>query len=349
MPRFLVHFAIILLSLSLSSANAGQLYSITSVDIPGAVSSEAYDINDHGQVVGVFQTESGANRAFLWHQSNGVLNLGVLEGYGHSIARAINDAGQITGDCGTTFYSAAPQAFIYDTIHGMRAVSGLGREPSAWAINNSGVIAGEFTTDEGEYHAFTWSESEGMRDIVNDMFGTGQSSVLGINDSNQCALYRHIVHSGNLAFRTAFIWDSSNGALPLGDLGGHSYGWGINNLGQLVGIAQDEEGTLRAFLWDSSSGMVQIGTGETQSAAYDINEKGLIVGEADGATLWKDGNQYRLNDLIPAASGWNLLSARAVNNHGQIVGWGTLDGQTKAFLLTPVATTGSAINLLLLN
>jgi probable HAF family extracellular repeat protein len=46
-----------------------------------------------------------------------------------------------------------------------------------------------------------------------------------------------------------------------------------------------------------------------------------------------------LNSLLPANSGWELTTANAINEQGQIVGSGKKDGQTKAFLLTPVVTT----------
>lgn len=45
-----------------------------------------------------------------------------------------------------------------------------------------------------------------------------------------------------------------------------------------------------------------------------------------------------LNRLIPANSGWQLTVARAINDAGQIVGDGILNGQQRAFLLTPVTS-----------
>jgi len=42
-----------------------------------------------------------------------------------------------------------------------------------------------------------------------------------------------------------------------------------------------------------------------------------------------------LNSLIPRGSGWRLVQATAINKTGQIAGWGEVDGQTHAFLLTP--------------
>jgi hypothetical protein len=41
-----------------------------------------------------------------------------------------------------------------------------------------------------------------------------------------------------------------------------------------------------------------------------------------------------LNDLIPGGSGWDLNSAAAINDNGQITGCGLLNGQQHAFLLT---------------
>jgi hypothetical protein len=50
----------------------------------------------------------------------------------------------------------------------------------------------------------------------------------------------------------------------------------------------------------------------------------------------KCGSQLQLlNDLIPVGSGWNLKEARAINENGEIVGRGTFNSQTHAFLLIP--------------
>jgi hypothetical protein len=45
-----------------------------------------------------------------------------------------------------------------------------------------------------------------------------------------------------------------------------------------------------------------------------------------------------LNTLIDPAAGWELNSAQAINDHGQITGYGFVLalGQQHAFLLTPI-------------
>ena len=42
-----------------------------------------------------------------------------------------------------------------------------------------------------------------------------------------------------------------------------------------------------------------------------------------------------LNTLVPPGTGWVLESAAAISDGGQIVGYGTLNGKRRAFLLTP--------------
>lgn len=42
-----------------------------------------------------------------------------------------------------------------------------------------------------------------------------------------------------------------------------------------------------------------------------------------------------LNGFIDPLAGWTLTSAQDINNHGKITGFGTYQGQQRAYLLTP--------------
>ncbi len=57
---------------------------------------------------------------------------------------------------------------------------------------------------------------------------------------------------------------------------------------------------------------------------------------------------YDLNSLIPSSSGWTLEDAYGINDYGQIVGVGIINGLEHAFLLTPwvaaPVTTGMAVS-----
>jgi probable HAF family extracellular repeat protein len=88
--------------------------------------------------------------------------------------------------------------------------------------------------------------------------------------------------------------------------------------------------------------------GDDASGAGSVNKAGVIVGESalsDGsrqrAVLWDDNGVADLNMLIPPDSGWDLWSASAINDKGQIVGYGRYNGDSAVFLLTPDGTAAA--------
>jgi probable HAF family extracellular repeat protein len=109
----------------------------------------------------------------------------------------------------------------------------------------------------------------------------------------------------------------------LGTLGGtSSEAYGINNGGQVVGLAEIAGEYSRAFLY-SGGPLIDLGTlGGSASSAYGINDGGQVVGwalNASGATcacLWEAGVPYGLNALIPAGGDWALGIARDINERG---------------------------------
>src|SRR5262245_61217948 len=73
-----------------------QTYNVTDLGTLGGTLSEAYGLNDSGQIVGYSATSGNAgHRAFLY-QNGSMTDLGTLGG-SRSEASAINNAGQIVG------------------------------------------------------------------------------------------------------------------------------------------------------------------------------------------------------------------------------------------------------------
>ena len=312
-------------------------YSITDLGSLGGSGSSASGINKFGQVAGTSRTSTGAQRPFLWQ--NGVMkDLGTLGGAGsfHS-ASAINDAGQVVG-------TSNSHAFLYR--RGMMQDLGTlgGTYSEGHGINNSGQVVGLSYPTSGPVHAFLW-ENDVMKDLgtLGGNLGVAQS----INNSGQ------VVGTSSTTSRAqhAFLWENDV-MKDLGTLGGNvSGGWDINDSGQVVGqsrLTDDGETSIyHAFLWENSV-MKDLGTlssdsDNSTSLAWGINSSGQVVGSSsvtgnqnEHAFLYSNGVMKDLNTLIPRNSGWELTSAYSINDAGQIVGQGVIDGRYTAFLATPI-------------
>ena len=277
--------------------------------LPGGSSSEAYGINNNGQVVGWSYTSSGATHAFVY-SGGAMTNLGTLAGCSSSAAYGINDNGQVVGSSsgGTT------NAFLYSGGQ----MTNLGHLPvsppqwpifmpvigaAAYGINNNGQVVGWSYAASGYQHAFLYSSGT-MTDLGTPS-GYVASFASGINNNGQVV---GCSYTGSMMSRNPYVAFLYSGGVwtDLGALPGYSQSFasGINSNGQVVGYLY----TMSLF----------------GSASYD-------------AFLYSGGTMVDLNTLIPANSGWDLEYASAINDNGQICGYGTNpSGQTDAFLLTPV-------------
>jgi probable HAF family extracellular repeat protein len=85
---------------------------MTSLGTLGGDWSTAWDINDHGQIVGYSSVEQGKSRAFYWDSENGMIELPTFGG--NSLARSINNKGEIVG------YSYDAEGHFYPVLWTIR-------------------------------------------------------------------------------------------------------------------------------------------------------------------------------------------------------------------------------------
>lgn len=132
--------------------------------------SEPLGMGSTGQVVGAswVQEVDTRRRAFSWSAEGGMIDFGTLPGGNESEAEAVNGAGEVVGfslirECPP----CSGQAFSWTAQGGMvdlGAIGGIGSR--AWAINESGAIAGSAADAEGDAHAVVWNLAPPVVDRV---------------------------------------------------------------------------------------------------------------------------------------------------------------------------------------
>jgi probable HAF family extracellular repeat protein len=324
-----------------------QVYRITDLGtLPGGSFSYANSVNGFGQVVGTADIVTSAGHrvhGFLWTKPGGMQDLGTLPGSDEqefsSWATGINDFGQVTG--GSWQDLTSNNVFLWTESGGMENLFGT---PSFNAFSASINDVGQIASTGGFFipQAALWTSATGWQDL-----GGYISYAFGINILGQVVGQFEL---DSLSPSHAFLWTKDSGMQDLGTLAGgtESAANGINAFGQIVGWSNSRNGsaTSHAFLWTKDRGMQDLGTlqGGTESAANGINAFGQVVGWSNSghssatshAFLWTKRSGIRdLNNLIRAGSGWVLYNAAGINVWGRIVGYGTINGQEHAFLLTP--------------
>jgi probable HAF family extracellular repeat protein len=345
--------------LAAGSIAAAQTYTIIDIGVlKGDNESSGFAINNLGEVVGCSDTKNvqgypctglvPGQHGFSWTQSGGMKDLGTLSGATVSGAIGVNDSGTVVGysnmkgQIATNFN--AVQWSSTGAITNLGTLSG-GSSSAAFEINSAGEITGDSFLSSGIVNATSWTSKKikNLGALSKAIFTAG----LAINDSGQI-VGESVFGYGPPFTSHGFLWNGST-MKDLGTLTGGitSVANAINTSGVIVGQSDGSStrGSWHAVLWNSADKIQDLGTlpGGTYSIAFGVNDSSVVVGygnlsnNAAHATVWTStGGMQDLNSLIPSNSGWVLINANAVNNAGQITGYGTKGGYNHAFLLTPV-------------
>ncbi len=338
---------IVLISLTASRpATAQAPYTVTDLGTLGGAISYAQHLNEAGIVVGEASNSANSYDA-AYYQSGAWTGLGLSSGSSTSaIACGINNANpvQIVGTQYLGPLNPPTRAFLYQ--NGVVTwLPTFGDDANAYKINDAGQIVGSAVisiSNGKQTHACLWYHG-----VINDLGtlpGGSASAALNIN------AYGYAVGYSNTSGGSdhAVYWDSTGihdfGVLPGGS---NSYCYGVVPGGSVLfpvggSETKDSNGNIveHACIFPG----IDLGTlGGATSSAYAINDYYQIVGSSEladstfSAFLYSYFGtvMYDLNTMIPSGSGWTLTMARAANDHGQITGYGEINGNVHAFLLTP--------------
>jgi probable HAF family extracellular repeat protein len=219
---------------------------------------------------------------------------------------------------------------------------GEDRSTFAQAINATGQVAGYSATPGGLVKAFiTGPNGVGITDL-GTLPGGDDTYAFGINNAGQVAGYFSTIRGPHHAFITGpnGVGMTDLGALSDGNSAyeNHTYAFGINNAGQVVGNSVMADGYSHAFITGPNGvGMTDLGTlGGNSSDASNINDAGQAVGYSTLANGQSHAfitgpNGVGMTDL--GTLDGNSSSASDINDAGQVVGYSILaNGQSHAFI-----------------
>jgi probable HAF family extracellular repeat protein len=275
----------------------------------GGATSEAYDVNAAGVVVGVSELAgSSTSHAFKRLPDGSAVDLGTLDGTTSSVAIEVNDAGVAVG---WSEGGGPRRVVVWDEAN---QIDDLGFDAYPFDINEAGVVVGLDLVVPGRdgRAAFVYDPAVGHPVPLPELPGSTHSEAWGLNDAGQA------VGSVNVAGGSIpVVWDLAAGtvtdlrpttqlafAADIGDDGTivgatPDYRAAIWSPGaaeatpitpvQAIAITISDGGTVvghtpyapqQAFRWSATTGLEWLGTPGEQTQARGVNDRGHVVGSA---------------------------------------------------------------------
>ena len=259
----------------------------------GGSNGVANFINNHGVVAGLAETavaDPGCPnpqvlqfRPVIWDRE-GVHELPIASGDADGVAYSVNDSGQVVGGSGAcstfnfgTLANLRPaHALLWDTgtMTDLGNLGGTGHFMGNLAlnINNKGQVVGQSDLPGDQaFHGFLWSAESGMKDI-GTLPGDNLSVASNLNNEG-------VVVGGSLDADfnpRAFVWQNGvmsdlNSLIPAGSLLDLLVACGINQRGEITGLAADKSGNAHGYLLTPSDGAAtSAGLPSSVFAAADV-------------------------------------------------------------------------------
>lgn len=287
-------------------ADPGELIDLGA--LPGQYDqSKAFGVSTDGRVSGWSRSDGAVNHAIVWTGA-GLEDLGPDEPGGESgayYAYGVNSNGVVVGRAGDgavwpARWVGGVLSYLWDPVGN----TGQGND-----INDAGQVVG-WRKYQGVSGRFAYVLQGGVATDLGQLGGSIQwAEATAISNFGYIVGWATVVNGDTHAFlRTPHGPNSSSGNMvDLGTFGGnYSAANGVNDRGQVVGVAKNQFDQQRAF-------------------------------------LYSNGEMVELNTLVDNTE-WTIEIPYAINNKGQIVALGHRTGQNSSgLLLTPNDTDGDGL------
>jgi hypothetical protein len=327
-------------------------YQIVDIGIvqAGDSASQGFGVSTGGIGVGR-SVRTGGAQAFTWTPGGGIVGLPNLSGRTFCVSNGANNTGGVAGTCASTLFGTSRLPVIWQNgvVSQLPLPAGetLG---DANDINAAGIAVGSVDSGVAQ-QAVIYNGANAT--VITQTTSTGCVffTAFGINDSGR--IVGQGIDPNNAARNVGIVYDNgSSSAFEVGALSGANgtLAFGVSNAGHVVGSSMMNQGSGLPFIWTQAGGMtaIPLPVGTSQGSARGVNSNGWAVGTASSAFaipfVYDGVNTYRLADLIPSGTGWDLSTntssgALGISDNNIIVGAGVFNGAVHAFAMVPVTTT----------
>ncbi len=340
---------------SKSELNGGVVPQYQIIDIglvdSGDSASQGLGISEGG--VGLGRSLGSGSQAFTWTANGGIVGLPNLADRTFCLSVGANDVGFVVGTCSNSFSGSGRLPVMWQ--NGMVSQLPLPTGQTigdANDVNASGIAVGSVDGGSNQRGViYSNGNAETITQTTND--GSFFITAFRINDLGR--VVGQGIDPNNAARNVGIVYDiGSISAFEVGALPGANgaLAFNVSNSGFVVGSSMQNQGSGLPFIWSDLNGMtaIPLPTGTSQGSARGVNSDGWAVGTASSAfaiPFVYDGTEtYRLADLIPVNSGWDLSmntssSALGISDDGIIVGTGVFNGQIHAYAMVPLVVNAS--------
>ena len=313
--------------------------------------SQGFGVSPGGIAVGRSVQGNSGSQAFTWTQGGGLVGLPNLAGRNHAVSNDANDNGIVVGTAAITLFGSnrLPIMWQNGVVSQLPLPAGeaIG---DATGVNASGTAVG--SVDGGSLQQGVIYNG-GTATIITQTTTTGCSFVTAFGINNAGRIVGFGIDPNNAARNVGIVYDmGSPMAFEVGALPGANgaLAFAVGNGGHVVGSSMMNQGSGLPFIWSAANGIMAIplATGTSQGSARAVNSAGWVVGQDSSAFsipfLWDGTTTYRIADLLPAGTGWDLSmntssSALGISDNGIIVGTGVHNGETHAYAMVPVTSS----------